>query len=117
MSTTTTTQAVTVSALNALMLELVRKDDRDLSLRQLAVLGQLTDAASPLTVRGLAAELNVSKPAITRAMDRLNLAGLAKRAADPKDKRSVLLKPTPKGRELARLAERTIRDALAQAAA
>jgi DNA-binding MarR family transcriptional regulator len=49
------------------------------------------------TVRGLAAELNVSKPAITRALDRLGELDLARRKVDPLDRRSVLVQRTPKG--------------------
>jgi len=49
------------------------------------------------TVRGLAAELNVSKPAITRALDRLGELDLARRKVDPLDRRSVLVQRTLKG--------------------
>jgi DNA-binding MarR family transcriptional regulator len=49
------------------------------------------------TVRGLAADLNVSKPAITRALDRLGELDLARRKVDPMDRRSVLVQRTLKG--------------------
>jgi DNA-binding MarR family transcriptional regulator len=49
------------------------------------------------TVRGLAADLNVSKPAITRALDRLGELDLARRKVDPLDRRSVLVQRTLKG--------------------
>jgi DNA-binding MarR family transcriptional regulator len=55
----------------------------------------LTDG--PHTVRGLAAELNVSKPAITRALDRLGELDLARRKVDPMDRRSVIVQRTLKG--------------------
>ena len=48
-------------------------------------------------MRGLAAELNVSKPAITRALDRLGELGLARRKVDPMDRRSVLVQQTREG--------------------
>ena len=51
------------------------------------------------TVRGLAARLEVSKPAITRSLDRLVELGLAKRAPDPRDRRSVLVTRTRKGQD------------------
>jgi DNA-binding MarR family transcriptional regulator len=51
----------------------------------------------PHTVRGLAAALNVSKPAITRALDRLGELDLARRKTDPADRRSVLVQRTVKG--------------------
>ena len=49
------------------------------------------------TVRGLAAELNVSKPAITRALDRRGELDLARRKVDPMDRRSILVQRTLKG--------------------
>jgi DNA-binding MarR family transcriptional regulator len=50
-------------------------------------------------VRGLAARLEVSKPAITRSLDRLAELGLAKRAPDPRDRRSVLVTRTRRGND------------------
>jgi DNA-binding MarR family transcriptional regulator len=75
----------------------VRKDGPDLSARQLGVFltCYLQDGAH--TVRGLAAALNVSKPAITRALDRLGELDLARRKVDPMDRRSVLVQRTLKG--------------------
>lgn len=54
----------------------------------------------PHTVRGLAAQLHVSKPAITRSLDRLGALGLARRAQDPRDRRSVVVQRTQIGLEL-----------------
>jgi DNA-binding MarR family transcriptional regulator len=51
----------------------------------------------PHTVRGLAALLDVSKPAITRALDRLSILGLARRKRDETDRRNVLVQRTVKG--------------------
>jgi len=75
----------------------VRRDGPDLSARQLGVFltCYLEDGAH--TVRGLAATLNVSKPAITRALDRLGELDLARRKVDPMDRRSVLVQRTLKG--------------------
>src|SRR5690606_38973631 len=47
----------------------VRSDAPDLTARQLAVLMTVRLQPAPHTVRGLAATLNVGKPAITRALD------------------------------------------------
>ncbi len=60
-----------VGILRDTVVALVRRDGPDLSARQLGVFltCYLQDGAH--TVRGLAADLNVSKPAITRALDRL----------------------------------------------
>lgn len=75
----------------------VRRDGPDLSARQLAVLLTVYLGNGPHTVRGLAADLNVSKPAITRALDRLGELDFARRKVDPMDRRSVLVQRTLKG--------------------
>ena len=49
------------------------------------------------TVRGLAVKLSVSKPAITRALDRLTEFDLVRRKIDPLDRRSVLAQHTATG--------------------
>lgn len=72
---------------------LVRRDGRDLSARQLAVLLTVYLTAGPHTVRGLAVELKVAKPAITRALDRLSTFNLIRRQVDPTDRRNVLIYP------------------------
>jgi DNA-binding MarR family transcriptional regulator len=75
----------------------VRRDGPDLSARQLGILLISYVEDGPHTVRGLAARLEVSKPAITRSLDRLTELGLAKRAPDPRDRRSVLVTRTRRG--------------------
>jgi len=77
---------------------LVRSDVRDLSTRQLGILTTLALEPDLNTVRGLAIHLRMSKPAVTRALDRLEQEGLAKRRPDPTDRRSVLLAILPAGR-------------------
>jgi DNA-binding MarR family transcriptional regulator len=72
------------------------------NLRQIAVLSLLVSTKGPHTIRGFAATLRVSKPAITRAVDRLEKDGLAKRLPDPADLRSVLVRATKSGIGLAR---------------
>ena len=76
---------------------LVRRDGPDLSSRQLGVFLTCYLNEGAHTVRGLASELNVSKPAITRALDRLGELDLARRKVDPMDRRSVLVQRTLKG--------------------
>ncbi|MDE2005006.1 MAG: MarR family transcriptional regulator [Rhodospirillales bacterium] len=76
---------------------LVRRKGADLSARQLGVLLTCYLHEGNHTVRGLAAALNVSKPAITRALDRLAEFDLASRKPDPADRRSVLVGRTTKG--------------------
>ena len=80
----------------------VQRDARDLSARQLAVLLVCCLEEGPHTVRGLAGTLGVSKPAITRAADRLEELDLAKRREDTRDRRSVLLTVTVSGRAFVR---------------
>jgi len=43
----------------------------------------------PHTVRGLATEFNILKPAITRALDRLGEFGLFRRKPDETNRRSI----------------------------
>ena len=78
------------------ILALVRRDEADLTSRQFGVFLTVYLTAGPHTVRGLAAELNVSKPAITRALDRLGELSLARRKVDPMDRRSGLVQRTAK---------------------
>ena len=93
--------AFTVSHLPAIMRDtivgLVRRDGADLSARQLSVLLICFLEEGPHTVRGLAERLQVAKPAITRALDRLEQFDLVRRAADPRDRRSVLVSRTAQG--------------------
>jgi DNA-binding MarR family transcriptional regulator len=63
----------------------------------LAVLMTVRLQPAPHTVRGLAATLNVGKPAITRALDTLSRLGFVQRRRDPKDGRNVFVEPTEKG--------------------
>ncbi|HTR16705.1 MAG TPA: MarR family transcriptional regulator [Acetobacteraceae bacterium] len=79
------------------VIDLVRSDERDLSARQLGVFLICGTFPGPQTVRGLAHHLNVAKPAITRATDRLVTAGLVERRTDPSDRRSVHIVPTSAG--------------------
>ena len=79
------------------MLETVRRDGPDLSARQLAILLTVYLTPPPHTVRGLAASLGVSKPAITRALDTLGALDLLKRRRDEADRRNVLVQRTVKG--------------------
>lgn len=69
----------------------------DLSQRQLAILLTVYLAPPPHTVRGLAQQLNISKPAVTRALDTLSIMGLARRKRDETDKRNVLIQRTVAG--------------------
>jgi len=91
-----------VGILKDTIVALVRRDGPDLSARQLGVFLTVYLHEGPHTVRGLAKELNVSKPAITRALDRLGELDFARRKTDPADRRSVLVQRTVKGAALLR---------------
>jgi DNA-binding MarR family transcriptional regulator len=86
-----------VGILRDTIVALVRRDGPDLSARQLGVFLTCYLQEGAHTVRGLAADLNVSKPAITRALDRLGELDLVRRKVDPMDRRSVLVQRTLKG--------------------
>jgi DNA-binding MarR family transcriptional regulator len=75
----------------------VRSDAPDLTARQLAILLTVYTLPPPHTVRGLAAGLGISKPAVTRALDRLSELGLTRRMREPADRRSVVVSRTVKG--------------------
>src|ERR1700712_5548113 len=86
-----------VGTLRDTIVSMVRRDGPDLSARQLGVFLTCYLQEGAHTVRGLAADLNVSKPAITRALDRLGELDLARRKVAPLDRRSVLVQRTMKG--------------------
>jgi len=69
----------------------------DLTTRQFALLLHVGLTAPPHTVRGLSDSLGISKPAVTRALDRLGACGFLQRERDPGDRRSVLVSITPAG--------------------
>jgi hypothetical protein len=100
-----------VGVLRDTVVSLVRRDGPDLSARQLGVFLTVYLSEGPHTVRGLAAELNVSKPAITRALDRLGEFDLARRKLDPMDRRSVLVQRTVNGAALLRDLRQTMAEA------
>ena len=75
----------------------VRREAPDLSARQMALLLHVYLTPEPHTVRGLAEALKVSKPAISRALDRLGKLELVRRKTDEQDRRNVLVQRTVKG--------------------
>jgi DNA-binding MarR family transcriptional regulator len=78
-------------------LDVVRSNEPDLTMRQMTVLLTVYMTHPPHTVRGLAEQMNVTKPVITRALDTLSQRGLIKRKRDEKDRRNVLVQRTVKG--------------------
>ena len=83
--------------LRGTILGLMRREEPDLTARQFAVMLICYLEGGPHTVRGLAKRLDVAKPAITRALDRLEQFDLASRQLDPRDRRSVVIARTAVG--------------------
>ncbi len=81
----------------AVMLDLVRDKDPDLSVRQMAILLTIYLEPPPHTVRGLAAKLGVTKPVITRALDSMGHLDLVSRRRDTADRRNVVVQRTVRG--------------------
>ena len=79
------------------MADTVRLDQPDLSMRQWTILLTVYLTPGPHTVRKLSEELEVPKPAISRALDALSIHGYVRRARDPGDRRIVLVQKTPEG--------------------
>lgn len=77
--------------------ELVGRQGPDLSSRQMAIMLTVYLEQPPHTVRGLAAQLKISKPAVTRALDTLSKMELLKRKPDEADRRSINVIRTVKG--------------------
>lgn len=102
---------VLAGILRTAIVELVRRDGPDLSARQLGVFLTCYLESEAQTVRGLAATLGVSKPAITRALDRLTAFDLVRRKTDPLDRRSVLVQRTPAGTTFLRELRTILRNA------
>jgi DNA-binding MarR family transcriptional regulator len=78
-------------------MEVVRSDMPDLTVRQYAILLAIYMNDPPHTVRGLSASLNISKPAVVRAIDALTRLGYVRRRIDDTDRRSVLIQRTVQG--------------------
>jgi len=77
--------------------DLVRDGQPDLSARQFAILLTVYLEPPPHTVRGLAEQLGVTKPVITRALDSMGRLGLVARKRDEADRRNVLVQRTVQG--------------------
>lgn len=75
----------------------VREASHDLTMRQMAILLTIYLDPPPHTVRGLAAQLGVTKPVITRALDTMGAMKLLMRHRDQNDRRNVLIRRTVEG--------------------
>ena len=80
------------------MASIVRSDLRDLSARRLAIFLKIyLEPNTDHTVRGLADDLKVSRPAISQALDLLEGLRFARRETDETDRRSVVVRRTRAG--------------------
>lgn len=72
--------------------------EAQITLRQLRILKVLCEAPGAMTVRAVSAFLTIPKPSVSRAMDGFEINGLAYRARDKNDGRSVDLFATDAGK-------------------
>jgi DNA-binding MarR family transcriptional regulator len=79
------------------LVDYVRSGEPDLTNRQMALLMVVYLCPGPHTVRGLARALNVSKPVVTRALNRLGALGYLRRQRDDSDKRNIFVARTSEG--------------------
>lgn len=79
------------------LIDYVRSGEPDLTNRQMALMLLVYLDPGPHTVRGLAKALNVSKPVVTRALNRLGALGYLRRQRDETDKRNIFVARTPEG--------------------
>lgn len=75
----------------------VRSGQPDLTNRQMALMLIVHRTDGPHTVRGLAEQLNVSKPVITRALNKLSLMEFLRRERDASDRRNIFVRRTSTG--------------------
>ena len=81
------------------LINYVRSGAPDLTNRQMALLLLVYLTPGPHTVRGLAHQLGVSKPVITRALNTLGSLGYLRRVRDESDRRNVFVARTGSGQE------------------
>ncbi len=79
------------------LLDYVRSGKPDLTNRQMALLLLVYLTPGPHTVRGLAKGLSVSKPVVTRALNRLGALGYLRRQRDEMDRRNIFVATTNGG--------------------
>jgi DNA-binding MarR family transcriptional regulator len=101
--------------LHLVIIAMVRREGRDLTARQLGIFLTCYTDPKAQTVRGLAAQLHILKPTVTRALDRLEEFDLVRRKTDPLDRRSILVQRTAAGMRFLRELRQMLNDAAATA--
>lgn len=71
--------------------------DHELTMRQWLILTHIYLIDDTHTVKSLSYSLNISKPAICRALDSLSGIGLLKRRKDDSDRRNMIIQKTMQG--------------------
>jgi DNA-binding MarR family transcriptional regulator len=79
------------------LIDYVRSGYPDLTNRQMALMMLVYLTPGPHTVRGIAKGLGVSKPVVTRALNRLGSLGYLRRQRDDADRRNVFVAQTNEG--------------------
>ncbi len=79
------------------VIDIVRRGDEDLSNRQIAIFLKVYMMPAPHTVKAISTDLKISKPAVTRALDKLSDLGYIRRKTSDKDNRVVFIQRTVKG--------------------
>jgi DNA-binding MarR family transcriptional regulator len=97
MRSKTMSSAQSLSVWRDVIADAVRADGPDLSLRQWAIFLTVYLNPGPHTVRALARDLNVPKPAVSRALDALSILNYVRRVRDDGDKRIVHVQRTAEG--------------------
>ena len=88
----------------------VRSGEPDLTNRQMALLMLVYLTPGPHTVRGLARQLGVSKPVVTRALNSLGALGYLRRERDQDDRRNVFVVRTTNGADFLEGFKRNLRE-------
>lgn len=96
------------------LLSIVRGDGRDLTARQLSAFLVVYSQDTVHSVSSLAEIMHISRPGVTRVMDRLVRFELLAREEDPRDRRRVLARRTARGLALHRDLVATARAASAR---
>lgn len=92
------------------LIDYVRSGHPDLTNRQMALIMLVYLTPGPHTVRGIAKALSVSKPVVTRALNRLGSLGYLRRERDEIDRRNVFVVRTDEGADFLEQFGRLIAD-------
>ena len=92
------------------LINYVRSGQPDLTNRQMALLMLIYLTPGPHTVRGIAAELGVSKPVVTRALNTLGSLGYLRRERDQDDRRNIFVVRTKDGTQFLESFRRYLRE-------